>query len=561
MVSAAAATWAAQLSNLAAALGLLAPPPVAGTVPPGAGSHLLLDAPAQGAPEASGPRASAVERLGAGIWAIELAATPAAVAPQWPQGGAAAELPSALRQQQAAALALAMQDRRREPRPHAMDVAAMLRGSPFAFTPKGASGAQHTRTDFEAERRYLAARARMERHWQRFLVTRTYPQWLPQEPAGAAVAPEAHSVPVVWRRVAGAPLAPDVLRTAPALNPVAMRALHLDANSAAPCGACTAGVCEVGNSTAFMALMQLPLPYAPRQRAAAEAAGGRPRFYELEPGELPHGTAAVVKLLDTHRARIVPPGSSRAYSPNFLVARTRFSTPAQIAEAAGSADPRAYFMRWGAEAMADAKRRGGRTRLMSIWEAMRSAAGAAVDMAPCTADMEWWLAALTDRERGHERLIVSALAAPANSVVNLRSDAAGDVACGLVAGWRVATWARWDEVTSQPERSIQAKELYPLVAFLKRYGRWFGGLFLHYGSDNAANVYAINKGSIADADAAPLLRRLLDACDRHGAEVVASWLPRERNTLCDAMSKSTTPEGALAALKALDPGWTRVAEA
>jgi hypothetical protein len=185
---------------------------------------------------------------------------------------------------------------------------------------------------------------------------------------------------------------------------------------------------------------------------------------------------------------------------------------------------------------------GGRAHLASLWGTLGGADATKPDRSryvtvagpELQGDLEWWLAALADEDRCRERLLINPFGSAA-SWATVLADASGDGGCGLVAG-DMALWASWPRVVAA-EVAIQPKELYPLALWLEHFGHLLAGMSLLYLTDNLGNMYALNKGYTSEPEALPVLRRILDACDRHRIMLVTAWWPRDFNTVADAISK------------------------
>lgn len=126
-------------------------------------------------------------------------------------------------------------------------------------------------------------------------------------------------------------------------------------------------------------------------------------------------------------------------------------------------------------------------------------------------------------------------------LVCLSSDASGTTAWGARVG-SVAFWGPW--TTAQASLSIAYKELWPLYCLLKRFASGTGerdwrGQIVHLTTDNIGNVYNVSAYA-ANGDAAELMSRIVDLCSTHGIILSASWLPREFNAFCDALSKCSS---------------------
>jgi hypothetical protein len=225
----------------------------------------------------------------------------------------------------------------------------------------------------------------------------------------------------------------------------------------------------------------------------------------------------------------------------------------------------------------------GRLHCVSVYQAIRAAYAADVDLVnleAAEADLSWWLSAFCDPQASFRRLNLYPVLASANNTVTIRSDASGDIGAGLVIGAGdfvvAAMWECWGEhalpspaaaaaagagagagpgpvALDHVEPTIQAKELHPLLWALKTFGRLWSGLFVNYLTDNLANMYAINKGVTADATAFGILADIIETAIEHDVHIVAHWLPRDANTLCDALSKSSSASEALASLPEFPP--------
>lgn len=137
---------------------------------------------------------------------------------------------------------------------------------------------------------------------------------------------------------------------------------------------------------------------------------------------------------------------------------------------------------------------------------------------------------------------------PTTPTVMVRSDASGTRGFYLTS--RLGTFsAAWDELWSG-ESSV-AKEVFPMLAFLARWGRAVAGHLVVFHTDCAAAVSALNSGRCAEPLATHLAGCALTLAATYGAVVVAVWTPRELIADCDAGSKSAILT--LAALAAAAP--------
>jgi len=191
---------------------------------------------------------------------------------------------------------------------------------------------------------------------------------------------------------------------------------------------------------------------------------------------------------------------------------------------------------------------GGQLRLVALRDAQRDADERTVALAAdAAADLRWWLGQLCGAA-GPQVLRYTRRIASAKEMVNVASDASGREGAAIIIGGVTAFWYRWDHESTLPHHSMQAKELYPLTLALEEFGHLFRGLTVAYRSDNAANCYALNSGSLGDAEARPLLLRALRAADAHGFRLRAAWNPGENNGQMDGVSRAADAAAALAFL-------------
>jgi hypothetical protein len=182
----------------------------------------------------------------------------------------------------------------------------------------------------------------------------------------------------------------------------------------------------------------------------------------------------------------------------------------------------------------------------ALYDSSDSAEGVDLSKPDCVEALTQWYGLLIAAKP--QELVSARALSSAKFVVNARSDASSTTGWSFVLGSALALWGRWDASCLGQHRSIEAKELWPLVHMLDRYGRFLRGLTLSYKTDNAANAYALNAGNIRDAEARPLLLAALRRAARHGVRVVAAWCPREANAVCDRVSKAASAAEADAVL-------------
>ena len=116
----------------------------------------------------------------------------------------------------------------------------------------------------------------------------------------------------------------------------------------------------------------------------------------------------------------------------------------------------------------------------------------------------------------------------------MKSDASGHIAWGYHIG-EFEEMCAWTE--DELPKTIQFKELYPIVRAARRLGPKFSGHILRAGVDNTGVVYMINKGSSKDPDCMRLLIELAELQARYEFDLVASWVPREFNIRADLLSR------------------------
>ena len=131
-------------------------------------------------------------------------------------------------------------------------------------------------------------------------------------------------------------------------------------------------------------------------------------------------------------------------------------------------------------------------------------------------------------------------------VVSVLTDASGEDEGGAIGGcWCVpgdyATHAFWVPLTPTERawRAICAKELLAMVTWLERFGHLYRGAVVLFGTDNAGNVFTVNRLRLRAEDTimAELLGRLLSAADAFDIECLVWWCPRYLNGISDDLSK------------------------
>lgn len=162
-------------------------------------------------------------------------------------------------------------------------------------------------------------------------------------------------------------------------------------------------------------------------------------------------------------------------------------------------------------------------------------------------DTQWWTCLLGtwEHERsGHvEYRILSASEIQNNpqAVMVIQSDASGDDGFGYYFGYvgdedMSFTSKRWDEAV---EVSSHTFELSPLEYFL-RHECTATNAILVWITDNQGAAWSVNKGSCRALASRRVLRNILELCDSKRLQLVAMWVPRERNELADYLSHLAT---------------------
>ena len=122
----------------------------------------------------------------------------------------------------------------------------------------------------------------------------------------------------------------------------------------------------------------------------------------------------------------------------------------------------------------------------------------------------------------------------------MRSDASGLNSAG--GGWvfgPISCWHRWDSSTPDRESyNSNPRELTEPLLFLAWAAPYLRGLTLAWGSDSEASRYAVLTGVIRDAHALPINTELLRLAGEFKIFLDVAHFLRERNTVCDDISKA-----------------------
>jgi hypothetical protein len=93
---------------------------------------------------------------------------------------------------------------------------------------------------------------------------------------------------------------------------------------------------------------------------------------------------------------------------------------------------------------------------------------------------------------------------------------------------------------------IGVLELLPPLLFLHHVRELLPGALVYLATDNEGNAYAINSGRARSRDASNMIAALYELRRRAGFEIVATWLTRSANHLCDRLAVCRTQPQALA---------------
>jgi hypothetical protein len=135
-------------------------------------------------------------------------------------------------------------------------------------------------------------------------------------------------------------------------------------------------------------------------------------------------------------------------------------------------------------------------------------------------------------------------------VVAVLTDAAGREDGGAIAGcWRspddTVTHAFYATLSQSESdwRAICAKELLAQVTWLERFGHAYRGAVILFGTDNAGNVFTVNRLRVDAEDSVmtALLARFLAAADACDVECLVWWCPRSLNGISDDLTKCLAP--------------------
>lgn len=162
-------------------------------------------------------------------------------------------------------------------------------------------------------------------------------------------------------------------------------------------------------------------------------------------------------------------------------------------------------------------------------------------------DTQWWVCLLANWEHdssGHvEYKIMSASEIQNNprALMVIQSDASGDDGFGYYYGYvgdkdMSFTSKRWNEAV---EVSSHTFELSPLEYFLRNECTARDAILVWI-TDNQGAAWSVNKGSCRTTASRRVLGNILEICDSKRLQLLAMWVPRERNELADYLSHLAT---------------------
>lgn len=158
-------------------------------------------------------------------------------------------------------------------------------------------------------------------------------------------------------------------------------------------------------------------------------------------------------------------------------------------------------------------------------------------------DTQWWIELLrswedhTSSQLEYKILSAQAIQEDGRSIMVVQSDASGVDGFGYYYGYLSDTDLKftskqWDEA---PQVSSHAFELAALEYFLLQ-DCTARDCVLVWITDNEGAVWSVNKGSCRGAASRDSLVNILRVCDQRRLQIVAMWVPRERNELADYLS-------------------------
>lgn len=160
-------------------------------------------------------------------------------------------------------------------------------------------------------------------------------------------------------------------------------------------------------------------------------------------------------------------------------------------------------------------------------------------------DTQWWIGLQrtweNERSGQVEYQILSADEIQNNphSIVIIQSDASGTDGFGYYSGYLeeedlAYTSKQWNPAL-EPDTTSHSFELRVLEYYLLNDCRARDAILVWI-SDNEGATWSVNKGRSREPEAMRILSNILEACDEKRLQLVALWVPRERNELADYLS-------------------------
>jgi len=87
------------------------------------------------------------------------------------------------------------------------------------------------------------------------------------------------------------------------------------------------------------------------------------------------------------------------------------------------------------------------------------------------------------------------------------------------------------------KNSSSYAELVPLLLVLQHQGPQLQGQLLLVTTDNLGNAFALNRGASSSKSTKEIMRTIQETALAFNVAIVAQWVSREFNTLCDDLSK------------------------
>lgn len=183
---------------------------------------------------------------------------------------------------------------------------------------------------------------------------------------------------------------------------------------------------------------------------------------------------------------------------------------------------------WAAQTM-----HGGRPHMRRLWDGLKGKPQRKTYLPRRSLeDLTYWKERLQDPDWKGSKLLYQEHEWP---VIIMKSDASGTDGAGYHFGntEHMYVWKRWQ----QQKRSIQWKELHPIIVAARRHGEEWRGRIIRFGVDNQSVVYMVNSGKSKCDHCQSLLRELSELERRFKFRSLSSWVPREFNVTSDLLSR------------------------